>query len=318
VHSVAVVLGPVVLVVGVVEVFVGAVDVDEVEADGGVVSADVELERWLDPPHPATSKTAAIAVARTEARMWWCSAGGATILPRATIFAPAMQQEAPHHQYLAHDVRAALEKHDPFWAPQLIVALAILLDLALPNKLTLGPPWLLPALEGLLLVGLIVASPNPALRHSVLRRRIAIGLISLVSAVNAFSLILLCHYLLHGGKENGHALILAGVALWGTNVLLFGLWFWELNRGGPVARALKEDAIPDFLFQQMAEPRFAEPDWAPGLVDYLYTSLTNATAFSPTDTMPLTATAKWLMSAQSLIALTTVGPVVARAVNILS
>jgi hypothetical protein len=109
------------------------------------------------------------------------------------------------------------------------------------------------------------------------------------------------------------------VVLWVTNVLLFGLWYWELDRGGPVARAMNPGAKPDFLFPQMTlPPEHAPRNWMPGLIDYLYVSFTNATAFSPTDTMPLTQIAKLLMSIQALAALLTIGLVVARAVNILS
>ncbi len=211
-----------------------------------------------------------------------------------------------------------LAKHDPFWAPQLVVAAAILLDLSLPDALTLGPTWLLPSFELLLLLGLILASPAPNMRHSSLRRQVAMGLIGLVSAVNVVSLALLVHYLLHHNLNNGRPLVFAGVVLWVTNVLLFGLWYWELDRGGPLARATAPEPRPDFLFPQMTDTRFSPPDWMPGLVDYLYVSFTNATAFSPTDTMPLTPTAKWLMSGQALIALVTIGLVVARAVNILA
>jgi hypothetical protein len=132
------------------------------------------------------------------------------------------------------------------------------------------------------------------------------------------SLVLLCHYLLKGGKAGGRQLIGSGVVLWVTNVLLFGLWYWQLDRGGPLARWRGDKRRPDFLFVQMTEREYAPPDWEPGLIDYLYTSFTNATAFSPTDTMPLTAPAKLLMSAQALTALATIGLVVARAVNILS
>jgi uncharacterized membrane protein len=213
--------------------------------------------------------------------------------------------------------RQALERHDPFWAPQLVVAGAIALDLSLPEKLTLGPTWLLPSFEALLLVGLLVASPNPRMRHSPVRRRLAMALIGLVSLVNSISVVLLCHYLLRGGKAGGHALILAGIVLWVTNVLLFGLWYWELDGGGPLHRA-QEATMPDFLFPQMAEPRWGPPHWKPTLVDYMYVSFTNASAFSPTDTMPLTHAAKWLMTGQSLTALVTIGLVVARAVNILN
>ncbi len=213
--------------------------------------------------------------------------------------------------------RERLAKHDPFWGPQLLAAGAIVLDFALPKKLTIGPTWLLPSLEALALVALLAASPHPRMRHSPARRRIAIGLIGLVSLVNSISLVLLCHFLLRGGKASGRELIGSGIVLWVTNVLLFALWYWELDRGGPVSRAERPDVLPDFLFVQMTVPQYAPPNWTPGLVDYLYTSFTNATAFSPTDTMPLSPTAKWLMSLQALTALVTIGLVVARAVNIL-
>jgi uncharacterized membrane protein len=223
----------------------------------------------------------------------------------------------PHHRASARTLAASLKRHDPFWGPQLLVAAAILLDLSLPKRVTIGPTWLLPSVEALALLGLLAASPHPRMRHSPLRRTVAIGLIGLVSAVNSVSLVLLCHYLLRGGNSNGRALIGSGIVLWVTNVLLFGLWYWELDRGGPLARAVESASAIDFLFVQMTEPRYAPPGWKPALIDYLYTSFTNATAFSPTDTMPLTPRAKILMAAQSLTALVTVGLVVARAVNIL-
>jgi uncharacterized membrane protein len=214
---------------------------------------------------------------------------------------------------------AALDQRAPYWQPQLVVLAAILLGLALPARLTVGPTWLLPSVEALLLVGLSIAGTHPRARYSRLRRQFAIALIGLVSLVNAVSLGLLSHYLLHGGKEGGRQLIFSGVALWGTNVLLFALWFFELDRGGPIARALGPERNPDFMFVQMADAaRFSRPDWKPRMTDYLYTSFTNATAFSPTDTMPLTAAAKWLMTAQALVSLTTVVLIVARAVNILA
>ena len=218
----------------------------------------------------------------------------------------------------AEVVRSLADRGNPFWPAQATVLAALVLDLGLPKRLTIGPRWLLPVVEALLVIGLVIASPRPNIKHASVRRRVAIGLIGLVSAVNLFSLVELVHYLLRGGKTGGHALILAGVVLWGTNVLLFGLWYWELDRGGPMQRMLVPDAPPDFLFPQMTEKGIAPEGWIPGLIDYLYVSFTNATAFSPTDTMPLTATAKILMAVQALAALTTIGLVVARAVNILS
>jgi uncharacterized membrane protein len=207
----------------------------------------------------------------------------------------------------------------PFWGPQLVVLGALLLDLALPAKLTIGPTWLVPAVEGALLVGLVIASVHPNARYSRLRRRIAIGLIGLVSAVNVFSLALLSHYLINGTKASGRSLIFSGIALWGTNILLFGLWYYELDRGGPVARMTRNERLPDFMFVTMSDgAQYAPAGWKPSLVDYLYLSFTNAVAFSPTDTMPLTAAAKWLMTGQALVSLWVVVLVLARAVGILS
>jgi hypothetical protein len=216
------------------------------------------------------------------------------------------------------DVLATVTRYDPYWGGQLVIAAAILLELSLSDKVTLGPNWMLPGVEALALVALTAASPHPRMRDSLLRRRLALTLIAVVTATNTYSLILLVHYLLQGGKAGGHALIGSGVVLWVTNVLLFGVWYWQLDGGGPTARRHKRKPHPDFLFVQMTQQSFAPRGWHPTLLDYLYTSFTNATAFSPTDTMPLTPMAKALMTAQSLTALVTVGLVVARAVNILN
>jgi hypothetical protein len=236
---------------------------------------------------------------------------------------PERTNSTEHHQHgvLRAPPRprllATLDRLSPYWGPQLVVLVAILLDLILPRELTLVPSWLPPAIEGALLLGLAGVSPHPAVRNHPRRREVALGMIALVSAVNIFSLVELCKHLLGGGQASGRILIASGAVLWLTNVLLFGLWYWELDRGGPAGREADVESMPDFMFPQMTEQRWAPPGWKPGLVDYLYVSFTNATAFSPTDTMPLTGRAKWLMSAQSLTALVTVGLVVARAVNIL-
>jgi uncharacterized membrane protein len=214
-------------------------------------------------------------------------------------------------------VRRRVEQGDPFWPAQLTVALAIALNLTLSQKIMVGPKWLLPGIEAVLLVALVVVAPARATAHSRGRRQFSLGVIGLVSLTNVVSLGLLVNFLINGGKVNAHQLILSGIVLWGTNVLLFAVWYWEMDRGGPVTRFLDPDTLPDFQFPQMENPQFAPAGWRPGFIDYLYTSLTNATAFSPTDTMPLTQTAKIVMGIQSSAALLTVGLVVARAVNIL-
>jgi uncharacterized membrane protein len=206
---------------------------------------------------------------------------------------------------------------EPFWPAQLAVLVAIGLSATLPGKLTVGPTWLLPAFEGVLLAGLAITTPMRVHPEHPRRRRVAILMIALVNATNLISLALLVHYLLRGGRTNGRELITAGALIWLTNVIVFALWYWESDRGGPAERAARTGAPPDFLFPQMTNERLGRDTWLPKFLDYLYVSLTNATAFSPTDTMPLSALAKSLMGIQALISLVTIGLVVARAVNIL-
>ena len=194
---------------------------------------------------------------------------------------------------------------------------AIALQLTLPKRLTVGPTWLLPALEGLLVIGLLLASPRELEYEHPRRKRAAVALIAVVSAANVFSLVELTHFLLHHNVTKGQQLIVAGVLIWLTNFLIFALWYWEIDRGGPGQRASGKDGPPDFLFPQMSDDRIEPREWRPKFIDYLYVSLTNAAAFSPTDTMPLTPMAKSIMGVQSIVSLVTIGLIVSRAVNIL-
>jgi uncharacterized membrane protein len=203
------------------------------------------------------------------------------------------------------------------WPAQLTVLVAIALQLTLPERLTVGPTWMLPALEGALVIGLAMATPRELEQEHALRRRSAVVLVALVSAVNIFSLAELTHYLLHTTVVKGQELIVAGMVIWLTNFLIFALWYWEIDRGGPGRRAAGEDGPPDFLFPQMTDDHIEPRDWRPKFIDYLYVSLTNAAAFSPTDTMPLTPMTKSIMGVQSIVSLVTIGLVVSRAVNIL-
>ncbi len=209
-------------------------------------------------------------------------------------------------------------RREPFWHAQLAVLAAIALQLLLPERVTAGPTWLLPVLEGVLLAWLVIGTPNYVEEENPLRRRIAIGLTAVVSVANVLSLYLLIHELLHPKLSNGRQLIFAGVLIWLTNVAIFALWYWQIDRGGPGRRAAGLDGPPDFLFPQMTDDRIEPLHWRPVFVDYLYVSFTNATAFSPTDTMPLTATVKMIMGVQALVSLVTLGLVVSRAVNILT
>ncbi len=206
---------------------------------------------------------------------------------------------------------------ESFWPAQLTVLAAIALQLSLPDRLTIGPSWLIPALEGVLLVGLFFATPNKLEFEHPRRRRVALGMIAFVSAANIYSLAALSKFLLHHVVKSGDELIVAGLVIWLTNFLIFALWYWELDRGGPGKRGAGQDLAPDLLFPQMTDDRIEPIEWRPKFIDYLYVSLTNATAFSPTDTMPLTPMAKSVMGVQSLVSLVTIGLIVSRAVNIL-
>jgi uncharacterized membrane protein len=208
-------------------------------------------------------------------------------------------------------------RKEPFWQAQAVLVASTILYLSLPAKLTVGPGWLMPVVELLLVGGLWLDRPRHSRRQARKERRVVLALLALVATSNFMSLTLLVEYLLHGGKAGGHQLLLSSVVIWPTNVAIFALIFWQLDRGGPDRRARGEGSAPDFLFAQMTDEQLVR-GWSPSFIDYLYTSFTNATAFSPTDTLPLTATAKLLMMAQSAISLVTLALVAARAVNILS
>jgi hypothetical protein len=204
------------------------------------------------------------------------------------------------------------------WPATAAILAAIVMQFLLPDRLGELPRWLLPAIALVMLIGLAASNPKRIVRESNSLRTAAISLIAVLSVANAISGIKLVRGLIRGteGQEAG-ALLAIGGAIWLTNVIVFALWYWELDRGGPVARAHGRRQYPDFLFAQMTVPDLAPPDWEASFVDYFYLSFTNATAFSPTDTLPMTAWAKLTMFAQSAVSLSTVALVIARAVNIL-
>jgi hypothetical protein len=134
---------------------------------------------------------------------------------------------------------------------------------------------------------------------------------------NLVSIVRLVSSLLHGGVTDALSLVVSGGSIWFTNVVVFALWYWEFDRGGPGARAEARKQVPDFMFPQMSDPDLAEPNWNSRFFDYLYVSFTNSSAFSPTDVLPLTRWAKALMLIQSVTSLIVVALVIARGVNIL-
>jgi uncharacterized membrane protein len=236
------------------------------------------------------------------------------------------------------DVRRVLAPSDDLGEPPFVPAAALVtaavLYADLPTRFIAGHGasafgvirWIVPALTlvVLLALGMIRTSGrlaraldwHPQALH-LTRRRLVLATIAIVSAANAASIILLVHLLVHNADANASELLRAAVHMWVVNVLLFALWFWQLDGGGPLSRRTCGPHDRDFLFPQHTEPTLADSGWRPQFIDYLYVSFTNAAAFSPTDTMPLSRWAKMLMLVQSAISLALAVMVVARAVNIL-
>ncbi len=217
------------------------------------------------------------------------------------------------------------DRPEPRWPVSAAVIVTIVLQSLLPSQLALRPMWLhysLFALEGALLIALFAANPVRIERMSRPIRTASILLIFLISAANAASAAALVraivtNSLMLSAQHAAVDLFLSGAAIWGTNVIAFALWYWEFDRGGPVSRLEGASRYPDLMWPQMTEPELTRPGWGPQFADYLYFSFTNATAFSPTDVMPLARWAKLTMMVQAAVSLVLGVLVIARAVNIL-
>lgn len=195
--------------------------------------------------------------------------------------------------------------NEPSWHILAAIVVAIGFQLLLKKELVFSSKYTVAGLEAVLLLILVL----PPIGASV-KRLFAICLIGLITLANLVSLGLVIQALLSAGKQtDGHQLLVSSVAIYLTNIIVFGILYWELDN--------TRSSHDDFLFPQTSNNKPDDKNWRPSFFDYLYVSLTNATAFSPTDTLPLTHRAKLLMSLQSLVALVTVALVAARAVNIL-
>jgi hypothetical protein len=186
---------------------------------------------------------------------------------------------------------------------------------ALPSRLLIGPRYVAPGLELILFVPLVLANPRRMSKQNRFLRRLSIALLLLIAVSNLAALVLLIRSLVIGQATAGGQLLGAAGQVWLTNVLVFALAYWELDRGGPVARMrVARPRLPtaDFRFPQdedydaiteVARRSSAKSGWTPGFIDYFYVSVTNSSAFSPTDTMPLSIRAKLLMAVESISAL---------------
>jgi hypothetical protein len=211
-------------------------------------------------------------------------------------------------------------------APAVAIVIALQLVLAIVSEEKGWKLWSLPwwiwliaiVPESILFVALAWSRPHHALVQRGLRRKVALTLFVVISVTNALALATLIGSLLSGDEKSGAQLLLKAVTIWGTNVIIFGLWYWAVDQGGPVRRVQPNPPSHDFQFPQDENPQLAEPGWRAHLVDYVYVSFTNSIAFSPTDAMPLTRRAKLLMLIESGVSAMTILLCAARAVNILA
>ena len=219
----------------------------------------------------------------------------------------------------APDVLAATPPGESRWPPLAAVVIFMVLNIALriwlPREGAIRVAWLLPAIEAALLIALLTGDPSGPVERRRLRR-IALILVGLLVAAALWATALLVDDLIRGkGVSNSPSELLAsGAVVWIGNNVSFALLYWLIDGGGPAAR-LHDSTPVDFAFTQQLSPEIAPPGWRPVFLDYLHLGFTNATAFSPTDVMPLTLRAKYAMLVQSTVALALFGLVVARAVN---
>jgi len=204
------------------------------------------------------------------------------------------------------------------WPVSLATILVIALQLLLPDRLSLNFQNSILIIEILLVLFIIISNPHRIAQHKshLWYSGIVLNLVMTIS--NIAGVIKLIDLLVHGKISDPKQLLFSGGSIWISNMVIFSLWYWEIDGGGAGYRFQSEKYTPDFLFTQMSNPQFAKPNWKPVYLDYFYLSLTNSSAFSPTDVLPLSRIAKSLMSIQSLISMLTLLLIVARAVNILN
>ncbi len=239
------------------------------------------------------------------------------------------QQPAPLPQRSRRERIAALGRSEQlgestFW-PAAAALTAAGLYATMPLRFVSGSAgyvsvvrWVVPIFTVALVIPLVLTSPHHRVAQSLGRRRVAIAVIAVITAANAISILLLVHLIVTGHKVQAHELIRAAIHIWSVNVIVFALWFWQFDAGGPAARLADPEKPRDFLYPQMESPRFASPGWRPEFLDYLYVSFTNALAFSPTDAMPLSRWAKMLMLVEAGASVLLLVMVAARAVNVLT
>lgn len=212
-------------------------------------------------------------------------------------------------------------EHERRWPASLAVLAALGLQLVVPPEVAAGPRWLVPVLELALLVPIVLTNPVRLTKETTGLRLLAVVLVAALASVNMLHLFRLTAVVTSGDRADPRMLVQAALLIWTTNVVTAALALWETDRGGPFARDPRHHRAsdrPDLLFPQMTGiPDWDAATWHSSFIDYLFVAFTAATAFSPTDTMPLSARAKLLITATASVSLLTIAVVAGRAVNAL-
>jgi hypothetical protein len=210
-------------------------------------------------------------------------------------------------------------RDEPRWSPVLAILVVLFLLTVLPQHVQVMPVWVFHLAATAVLVAMVAVTLTPANTLWLRIERMLIMLLGMAYVANTIAELadMIGVITLHPTKSNAFSLLSSSVAIWVANVLTFSLLFWQIDRGGLYARARKLVVKPDWLFPQAATPEDVPPDWRPLFLDYLFLGYNTATAFSPTDVLPLTRRAKMLMMLESTISLLTLVIVVARAINVL-
>ncbi|CAN5551418.1 hypothetical protein BH09ACT4_BH09ACT4_24950 [soil metagenome] len=206
------------------------------------------------------------------------------------------------------------ERPEHRWPALIAIAIAIIIYTLLPAHDQLVPRWIVPVLAGSMLIPLLILNPHHFTRETQWSRWLSIGIAVLLTGANQVEVVGTIVHLVQGTSA-APTVLLSALQVWLTDVVAFALIFWELDRSGPFARRMGGGSAPDFRFPQEDN---GTTQWMPGFVDYLYFSLSNMMAFSPTDVMPLTPRAKGFMAAQAFTGFVLLALVISRAVNILS
>jgi hypothetical protein len=209
--------------------------------------------------------------------------------------------------------------HEPRWPPALAILVVILLLAALPGHVYVLPVWVsyVAALAVLVPMAGVALTKGNTLWLGIERTMIILLAIAYVANTITELADMIGAITLHPSGQNAFSLLSSSVAIWVANVLTFSLLYWQIDRGGPYARASNLSVRPDWVFPQPAAPEDLPPDWRPLFIDYLYLAYNTATAFSPTDALPLTHRAKMLMMIESTISLLTMVIILSHAINVL-